>query len=283
MTIFLSYIFFFIASAVGPLWRRYLMKKTNPDSLGQIHLAFNVILITAIVGSFLPFFKPFYISGDPLFLFSLALVSGLCGMGYFILSFMAQKHVEAGVTTLVLNIYTPVTIILATFFLHEALTGIQIIGTVLLLLAMVIVSKKHRVGRFRFDKYFLMMLASGVLLGFVLVAERALQKTTGFTAGTLFSWWSQVAFLGLAVLVTGSRHQYSRKNMLTTGAVSAVASLSYVILVTVVGNLSFVASVTTFKVVIIFIAAAIFLKEREDLPRKIIGSIIALAGLLLMK
>jgi hypothetical protein len=34
---------------------------------------------------------------------------------------------------------------------------------------------------------------------------------------------------------------------------------------------------------VVFIAGALFLNEREDLPRKIIGSLVALVGLLLMK
>jgi drug/metabolite transporter (DMT)-like permease len=279
----LSYIFYFVASSAGPIWRRYLIKKKDPSNLGQVNLAFKVILITAIVGLFLPIFSPFYISGNIFYLIILSLVCGLAGMGYFILSFVAQKHVEAGVTNLIINVYTPITIVLATFFLHERLTVMQIAGTVLLLVAMIIVSKKHRTGRFHFDKSFLMMLASGVLLGILLVAERALQKTTGFSAGTIFSWWTQCLFLGLAVLVTHSRHEYSKKDILLTGVISAIGSLSYVILVTVVGNLSLVSAVTTFKVVIVFMAAAVFLKERDDMPRKIIGSIIAVLGLFLMR
>ncbi|NTW14699.1 MAG: hypothetical protein HGA31_06790, partial [Candidatus Moranbacteria bacterium] len=55
------------------------------------------------------------------------------------------------------------------------------------------------------------------------------------------------------------------------------------VLLFAVGNLSLVSAVTTFKVVIIFVFAAIFLKEREDLTRKIIGSLVSVAGLLMMK
>jgi uncharacterized membrane protein len=56
-----------------------------------------------------------------------------------------------------------------------------------------------------------------------------------------------------------------------------------VILLVVVGNLSVVSAVTTFKVVILFVATAVFLHEREDMPRKIFGSVVAVLGLLLMK
>lgn len=186
----------------------------------------------------------------------------------FITSYTAQKHVEAGVTTLVSNIYTPVIIVLA---------------TILLLIGILIVSKKHQIGKFKFDKYFLLMLLSGVMLGISLTAERTLLKTTGFTAGTIFSWWAQCLVLGIAVLITKNKNVYSKKDIAITGSLRFLQSLSWVILTFVVGNLSLVSSITTFKVVIIFIAAAIFLKERTDMPRKITGSLVALVGLLLMK
>ncbi|HET9850478.1 MAG TPA: hypothetical protein VFP35_02530 [Candidatus Saccharimonadales bacterium] len=41
-------------------------------------------------------------------------------------------------------------------------------------------------------------------------------------------------------------------------------------------------AITTFKIVLVFISGAIFLRERQDLKRKIAGSLIATAGLLLM-
>lgn len=280
---FLSYIFYFVAASASPLQRRWLATKKNKDNKGQIHFAFQVSFITVVLSLFLPFFKSFYLQGNIFYLIGLAIICGIFGGGYFIASYTAQKHVEAGVTTLVSNIYTPVTIVLATIFLNEGLTLIQIFGTILLLIGIVIVSKKHRIGKFKFDKYFLLMLLSGVMLGISLTAERTLLKTTGFTAGTMFSWWTQCIVLGLVVLITKNKSAYSKKDIAITGSLRFLQSLSWVILTFVVGNLSIVSSITTFKVVLIFIAAAIFLKERADLPRKIVGSLLALLGLLLMK
>jgi drug/metabolite transporter (DMT)-like permease len=278
-----SYLFYFIAASASPLQRRWLATKKNADNKGQIHFAFQVSFVTVVLSLLLPFFKPFYLQGNIFHLIGLAIICGIFGGGYFIASYTAQKHVEAGVTTLISNIYTPVTIVLATIFLNEGLTLIQIFGTILLLIGIVIVSKKHQIGKFKFDKYFLLMLLSGVMLGISLTAERTLQKTTGFTAGTIFSWWSQCAVLGLSTLITKNKSEYSKKDIAITGSLRFLQSLSWVILTFVVGNLSLVSSVTTFKVVLIFIAAAIFLKERTDLPRKIAGSLVALFGLLLMK
>lgn len=280
---FFSYIFYFIAASASPLQRRWLATTKNLDNKGQIHFAFQVTFITVVLSLLLPIFKPFKLEGDFAYLIGLSVICGIFGAGYFISSYTAQKHVEAGVTTLVSNIYTPVTIVLATFFLNEKLTTVQIFGTALLLVGMLIVSQKHRIGKFKFDRYFMLMVLSGVMLGISLTAERALQKMTGFTAGTMFSWWMQCAFLGVATLLTKNKSEYSKQDIAITGGLRFLQSLSWVILIFVIGNLSLVSAITTFKVVIIFIAAAIFLKEREDLTRKIMGSLIALAGLLLMK
>jgi drug/metabolite transporter (DMT)-like permease len=283
MSIVLAYIFYFVAASASPLQRRWLAKSKNPENKGQIAFAFHTVLILVIGSFFLPFFEPLYFSGSIYKLLLLAATCGVFGMGFFISSYVAQKHIDAGVTTLVNNINTPITIIIATLLLGEKLTPIQILGTVVLLFAIVVVSKKHRIGKFKFDKYFLLMVLSGVFLGFVLVAERALQKTTGFTAGTMLSWWGQFIFLGAAMLITKSKHEYTNKDVIITGIFRFFQALSWVMLVFVVGNISLVSSITTFKVVIMFIAGALFLGEKDDLKRKVIGSIIAVIGLLLMK
>ncbi|MBP9715392.1 MAG: EamA family transporter [Candidatus Pacebacteria bacterium] len=283
MIIILSYIFYFIAASVSPLQRRWLAVNKNGGNTGQINFTFQVMLIITILSVFLPLFEPMHFAGNPFKLVILSLICGVFGAITFVFSYTAQRHIEAGVTSIIGNVYTPVAIILSTLFLSEGLNTTQILGTVLLLAGVVVVSKKHRIGRFKFDKYFIMMLLSGVFLGFVVVAERALQKTTGFSAGTMLSWWSQCLFLGIAVLITKSRNVYSNKDILITGTLRFFQALSWVTLIFVVGNLSLVSSITTFKVVIVFIAAAFFLKEREDVPRKILGSVVALVGLLLMK
>ncbi len=283
MIIFLSYLYYFIASSISSLQRRWLIKQKEFTTREQITFTFHCISMLFLGSLFFPFFSPFYISGNPIYLFLLALTCAIFGASSNIASYIAQKHLDAGVTSIVWNIYTPVTIVLSSILLHEGLTPIQVLGTFLLLIAIIVISKKHRIGRFSFDKYFLMTLLGGVLISGVLIAERALQKTTGFSAGVMISWGSQALGLGLASLIFGHKHTYTTKEVITTGGLQFLGALSYVILVWVSSNLSLVTSITTFKIVVIFISAAIFLHEKEDLGRKIFGSIIAVIGLLLMK
>lgn len=281
MTILLAYLFYFVAASASPLQRRWLAVKR--DGGGQIDFAFKVMLIVATCGFGLILFFPPELKGGLVQLALLCLTCGIFGASYFVSNYSAQKHVDAGVSTLISNIYTPVTIIIATLFLHEGLRPVQIVGTTLLLVAMVIVSKKHHIGRFKFDTYFWMMVFSGVALGISLSAERALMKTTGFSTGTLMSWWSQAAGLGIAMLVTKNRTSYKFSDVGVTGGLKFLQALSWVLLLKVVDNLSVVSSITTFKIVVIFFAGAVLLNEREDLKRKVVGSLVAVAGLLLMK
>lgn len=281
VAVILAYLFYFTAASISPIQRRYLAKK-DINHEGQTHFAMQIMFVMAMCGLFLPLFQPFVLRGNPTELIGLAIICGVFGAGYFVAMFTAQKHVEAGLTTLTTNIYTPVNIILATVLLHEGLTIMQVFGTILLLVGMVIVAKKHRIGRIKFDKYFMMMIGSGLMLGFYLTTERALQRVTGFSAGALISWWSIFIALAVAVLVTKSKSHYSKKDVFATGFFRYIQQVSWLVVLFVVGNLSIVSSVTTFKVVVIFVIAAILLKEREDIPRKIIGCLIALAGLLLM-
>lgn len=282
MIIFFCYLYYFVASSLSSLQIRWLTKKKDLESNEQIRFIFQIIFIIFLGSLTFPFFSPFYLVGNYFYLFLLALTCGVFGLGVNILSIISQKHLDAGVTSIVGNIYTPVTIVLSSLLLHEGLKPLQIIGTIFLLVAIMLISKKHRIGKFSFDKYFLFTLLSGILLAVLLVAERTLQKTTGFSAGTMLSWGAQALALGVVTFFTKSKHSYSNLEIWSTGIIRFFGATSWVVLVYVVGNLSLVSSITTFKVVVVFIAAAIFLNEKKDLPIKILGSIIAVIGLLLM-
>jgi len=281
MALFFAYIFFFFAATASPLQRRHLAKKRQTD-IGQISFAFYVMLITTALSSVLWLFKTPEINTSLVVAAGLAFICGVSGAVALASQYQAQRHVEAGTYTVISNVYTPVTIVLATLLLNESLKPVQVLGTMLLLVSVVLVSRKHQLTRWHFDKYFFLMVLSGVCMGLVLTAERALIKENGITTGTWLSWSSQALMLGLASLLSGQKSQHTLNETLLTGSLRFLQQLSWVILITVTANLSVVSAITTFKVVIVFLAAAILLNERDDLARKILGSLVAVGGLLLM-
>src|SRR3989344_6834783 len=98
MAILLSYLFYFVAASASPLQRRWL--ATQKDGGGQIDFAFRVMFLTALGGLSLILFSPMQFHGSVLKLGLLSLVCAVFGASYFVSNYSAQKHVDAGVSTL---------------------------------------------------------------------------------------------------------------------------------------------------------------------------------------
>ncbi len=277
----LAYLFYFIAATIAPIQRRWLSTKNEGGN--KIDLAFKVSLVAAAFILILPVFAPFHLQGPYSSVIMLLLASAVAGAGASVSYFAAQRHVEAGVASVLGNIYTPITIVLSTIFLNESLKGLQIVGAGLLIVATVVVSKKHRIGKIHYDRYFWLIILNGVCLSVLVVANRELMRITGLTASIVLSYWAVCLGLGVLAFFTKGKTTYTKKDLIITGGLKSLQDLSWGVLTFVVANLSLVSAVTTFKIVIIFVVAAIFLNEREDLGRKIFGSLIAVGGLLLMR
>src|SRR3989344_5306337 len=99
MSILFAYLFYFIAASASPLQRRWLATRKNQDNKGQVAFAFQVMFVVAVLSLLLPFFSPFRFQGSTITLFLLSLVCGVCGAIFFSTSFIAQKHVEAGISS----------------------------------------------------------------------------------------------------------------------------------------------------------------------------------------
>lgn len=280
MAIALAYLFYFVASISSNIQRRHIAKRRATDT-GQIDFAFRVMALTFVLSAVLIFFNSPRLDQSWLVLVLLALACGVFGTVSLSCQYIAQRHVEAGVTNLLSNLYVPVAILLASIILHEGLKPLELVGAAILLGSVILASRKHRLSRWRFDKYFWLMAFNGIALAFVLTAERSLIKENGLTAGTWISWGAQSICLGLVALAVGSKSQYDLKETAVTGGLRFLQQLSWVVLVTIVANLSLTSAVSSFRIVLVFIAGAIFLHEREDLRRKIIGSLLATLGLLL--
>src|SRR3989344_163608 len=113
MVILFGYLFYFVYSTLYTLQFRWLMRESQAEPPSLIKFSFQVFCVLVLFSPLLLMFEPFRFSGDPKLIFLRSLVCGLCGALLTALAFFAQKHVEAGETTLVSNIYTPVAIILS--------------------------------------------------------------------------------------------------------------------------------------------------------------------------
>ncbi len=281
MAAIIAFLFYLSAATTSKLQRRHIALRRQSDE-GQVDFAFRVTTITFILSFGLLFFKSFTVNQSFSTVFLLAAICGISGAFALSAQYTAQRHTEAGVTSLLGNSTIPASILLSSIFLHERLGLHQMAGTLLLLIAAVMVSRQHRVSKWRFDKYFWLNVIAGLSLAFTLTAERSLIRENGLAAGTIISWGAQVLCLGIAAYLAKTRSQYDAADTAVTGGIRFVQQMSWVIFVVIIANLSVGSALATLSTITVFIAAAIFLNEREFLKQKIIGSLIATVGLLLM-
>lgn len=282
MTAILAYLFYFVAATASPLQRRHQSKVTRTDPLILATWTQAFVWVLGLSLLYKADISLFEWSWNLIFLgFGLLVFSPL----FFYLSYKSQKHVDATQSVILSNMYTPVAIVLALLFLGDALSQRQIIGAIILFIAMILITVE-KVGSksFSFSKYSFEMLMSGVFLGVVLFLEKAMMNQIGNRVGIVVSWTAQtIGLLALAYALRGIHTLPTKREILVSGSLRYAQQLSWVTLLIVVGNLALVSAVTTFKIVFIFLGAFIFLKERDHLARKFLGVAIAIVGLLLMK
>jgi drug/metabolite transporter (DMT)-like permease len=283
LQILLAYLFYFVAATASPLQRRLQAKKTQSNVL---LLATQTQIVVCCLGLLL-LIKPgqglgLTVSALPIS-FGIILFGGL----FHSLSYLSQKHVDAAQTSVISNIYTPVTILLAVLFLNDQFTTKQFFGTLILIVAVLLIAVDNITRRtLRISRYSFMMLASGSSLGVILFLEKLMMNMLGAGRGVFISWVLQL--IGLAIVSkVFSKNLIGNKPKFREIALSSILrfaqQVSYVILLVVVGNLAVVSAVTTFKIVFVFAASYILLDERTHIKRKVVGSLLALIGLLLTK
>lgn len=217
----------------------------------------------------------------------LLIVSASMFIGTFnVLPFHINKHIDATQYIIVSNIYTPLTVLLGVFVLGEAFTGRQFIGMVLLLLgALLVAIKGFSKASFRLDKWTLICAATALLLGVGLILERSSLNYFSGSMYILVGWAMQgtvtslLAWKNWKFLPTIKREDWldiTKVGVARTGHV-----IGFLVSVAISRNVAVIATVSSFRIPLVFIASLILLKERDHLPRRMVGVAIATIGLIL--
>lgn len=206
---------------------------------------------------------------------------------YNTLPFWISKHVDATQYVVISNLYTPMTVILGAFVLHEQFTGWQFLGTLLLLLgAFMVAIKGWRRSSWQFDRHSVILAAATFLIGIGLVLEKASLSYFSPTAYILLGWGVQsVCMVVLARRELPAVRRIGRQDwsgIVKIGLARTAHVLGYFVALSLTRNVALIASLTTFRVPLVFIASWIFLRERDHLVRRLAGVGVATIGLLLL-
>src|SRR3990167_6718590 len=144
--------FYFIASSTySLLQRKYAQISAIPLRLIPAlifgFLVYPVSLITAF------FLGNFWINVEWQSVCLLLLASSTIA-AFNVSPFRINKYIDTTQYLIISNIYTPVTVLIGVFVLHEAFSGTQFLGMLMLIVGAVLVAAKGFTRRtFRFDKH----------------------------------------------------------------------------------------------------------------------------------
>jgi drug/metabolite transporter (DMT)-like permease len=229
----------------------------------------------------------------PVNTYLLLLLSGALGIGIGdTLLFMSLNRIGAGLTGIVVCMYSPFVIILSFWLLGERLTVLQFIGAALIILAIVVATVEKRK-----PVVTPMNITKGTVIGIIASAAMAIGviiiKPILETAPLL--WTTQIRLFGgilvlSLILLLNPRRKNIYSSLVNTRKWSYTISGSivgaYLAMVIWLGGLKYTqaavaSALNQTSTIFIFIFAAIILKESLS-ARRIIGIILAFCGTLLV-
>lgn len=268
-------------SSVIGLFHRVLMKEENSDAKAQ------TIVFLGLAGVFtftISVFRGLSFPKFPLLLPNFILLT-IFGTIAPILTFRAFQLIDVAKVGILLSSQRLWTVLAAFIFLGETLTTSKVFGTILILIGVAIISwKKHKIEIGKGEFY---AILAAFLYGISYVnAFYILQHLDAISFEAYASLLP--AFLLLVVqpgTIKKIRFYFVPKNAARISIaviLDIIATVSLYVAYQIGRNASQIAPLSTTPIMFTVILAAIFLNERENLINKIIGSIVVIAGAILV-
>ena len=203
-----------------------------------------------------------------------------------VLSFRANKELDAGMFTIFSNITPVVTIAAAWLLLNETLTDLQLLGAVVIISSAFMVTARS-VGRTLPTRGILYALLAVSLLGLAIVFERWMLTRIDFGAYLVYGWGAQTVW---AVIMAwperkrlGQLFARSRlRGVIVYAVANACKGLFFIAALKLSENASVIGAYIAFNAVLVVVAAYIILGERESMLRKLTAAALGTAGLIIL-
>lgn len=205
-----------------------------------------------------------------------------------ILAFNANKHIDAGLYTIINNITPIITIVVAALLLNEHLTTEQLIGAVIIISSAFLATlPRLRKNGEHSSSGVLLAIASVSILGVAIVFERWMLGRVDFGAYLVYGWGAQALWMAiyawpdrksLHILKVGKNF----RPILGYGLANAFKGVCFVGALKLSGSASLVSAFTSFLAVTVVISAYFILKERDHLWLKVGSAALGTAGLLIL-
>lgn len=205
-----------------------------------------------------------------------------------VLAYRANEEMDAGLFAIISNLTPVITIATAWLLLREGLTGIQLLGAFVIILAALLANiprlSRRPVLHARGVAY---ALASICILGVAITFERFMLTRLAFGAYLVFGWGGQA--LWMTILAWPERHKMylikaaeTRKLILAYGLTSSFQGLCFVAALKLSGSASLISIFRSVLSVLVVVTAYIVLRERKGFLYRFSAAAIGALGLVLL-
>lgn len=202
-----------------------------------------------------------------------------------IMTFKAFQLSEASEIGIVMTTQRFWVVVLALLFLDEKATLFKILGTVLIILGVVIISWKKQ--KITFSKGTLFALLAAFLYGLSYINAFYILRSFDAPSFQVFASFLPVAFLLILqpAIVSKMKFYLAPKNGLKVffaALFDTLATLSLYFAYQLGRNAAQISPLSSTSLILTVILAAVFLKERTNLGKKITGAAVAVIGAILI-
>ena len=271
-----------ITVSVAGILERVLMKNEQSNPIGY------AILFQLILGSislvFAVVFGKFALPSVSIPWYQF-IISSVLWAASTVFTFQAVKTLTAGEVTILSASGAIISILLGIIFLREVLTVPLLIGTVLILLAIWIINTEH--VSFSSKRGIIFALLAALCAGIAVVNDASILKHY-----EAFSYTAIMSFLPGILLIccfpkelvktVRTIHRNVIFMMVIFCLFYAIQAITYYLAFQYGAPVSQLSPLTKSSIVLTVILAAVFLKEKSNLPKKIIAAILVTVGAILL-
>lgn len=272
-----------ISYAVGVLLQRIIQKggKNDPYAF-SIFFQLTIGIVIGIYALLRGFVIPNY--GD--FLPNMILMVILYAIANTLI-FSALTYLDAAAFTILFSSRALWTIVAAVLFLNEPFSFKQVIGTILIIISVILVSAKSK--KVTLKKGEIYALLAALFFGTAFANDAYIINTYHVDVeSNLFFAFVLPALAMWIIRPQATKHMkpfLNRAILLPSLALTifyATSAITIFLAYDIAKNAAQIAPLNQTSIIIIVILSMIFLKERDNIPKKILGALVSFVGVLLI-
>jgi len=264
------------ATANSLLARRYAIKTT-------LHPLVSGILTNAVIA--LPLALLYALLTGSLMMPTMgyavvAVVEALAGTAYGAVALYAQKHSDASTFTTLIKTQVLIVVAASSLLFGETLSTVQVFGAGLVLLSGLLLSKGMHLRGLQYNLVAVPLLSIVVIFGRIMVKD--LNVGMYLVTASILGLIIKLVIKGRVFLshLPEIKTEFRQRSVLSITTFLQV--LFFILSVDLSGNVSYISSLASFKVITVMVASYFLLGERADAKKKSLAAVLSLFGILLM-